>query len=129
MNQQHNDKVDSIEGLFSGDATRVYIRVEKEITPEEAEAEKAKEAEPVAERDPLASTEEEDPNAGFVPRNFTELDRLQFTVLAIENDCHILPNGSVKLTELHEVRRNNAFRGLAEDAAFDIHSYSHFRNV
>ena len=92
-------------------------------------AKKAKEAEPVAERDPLASTEEEDPNAGFVPRNFTELDRLQFTVLAIENDCHILPKGSVKLTELHEVRRNNAFRGLAEDAAFDIHSYSHFRNV
>ena len=130
LNEQHNDKVDTIVEIFSGDANKIYIRVEKEVTAEEAEAETvAKETKPVVEKDPLASTEEEDPNAGFVPRNFTELDRLQFTVLAIENDCHILPKGSVKLTELHEVRRNNAFRGLNETNGFDISSYSHFRNV
>jgi len=78
VNTQHNDKVDSIVQLFSGEPNRVYIRVEKEVSPEEAEAEKvaAEQPKPVVEKDPLASTEEEDPNAGFVPRNFTELDRL-----------------------------------------------------
>jgi radial spoke head protein 9 len=105
------------------------IRVEKEISPEDVEAEQVKEPVPKVEKDPLASTEEEDSNAGFLPRNFIELDRLQFTVLAIENDCHIMPKGSVKLTELHEVRRNNAFRGLNLENAFLIGSYSHFRNI
>jgi len=59
----------------------------------------------------------------------TELDRLQMTVFAIENDCHILPKGSVKLTDMHEVRRNNAFSGLSIDEACMINQYSHFRKV
>ena len=61
--------------------------------------------------DPLASTEEEY-SPDFKARNFTELDRLHYTVLAIENDCHIVPKGSLKLTSKHEVRRNHAFTGL-----------------
>ena len=129
LNDQHKDKVDTYRGLFKGDPSEIHIKVVEEKTPEELEAEAAKEAEPKPERDPLLSTEEEDPNANFVPRNFTELDRLLYTVRAIENDCHIVPKGAMKLTEMHEVRRNNAFRGLPEHEAFSIHNYSHFRNV
>lgn len=81
------------------------------------------------EKDPLASTEEEDPSASFVPRNFIELDRLQITVYAIENDCHIMPKGSIKLTDQHEVRRNNAFCGLNIDEACNLDLYCHFRSV
>lgn len=103
--------------MFTGEPQKIHINVlpAKSEGEDEAQAEATKE-EP-KDKDPLASTEEEDPNAGFVPRNFTELDRLHFTVYAIENDCHILPKGSVKLTDQHEVRKNNAFRGLSiEDA-------------
>lgn len=65
-----------------------------------------------AEKDPLASTEEEDANTRFVPRNYTEVDRLQTVVYAIEHDCHIVPKGSFKMTAQHEIRKNNAFKGL-----------------
>jgi len=59
----------------------------------------------------------------------TELDRLQFTVYAIENDCHIVPKGSYKLTDQHEIRLNNAFLGLPIERAVELESYMHFRKV
>lgn len=81
------------------------------------------------ERDPLEDTEEEDPNKDFVARNLIEVDRLHYTVLAIENDCCIVPHGSFRLTEKHEVARNVAFRGLTSDQTFKLGCYMHFRNV
>jgi len=50
-------------------------------------------------------------------------------VRAIENDCHVVPQGSFKLTTAHEVARNEAFRGLKAEEAFKLNYYSHFRNV
>jgi radial spoke head protein 9 len=97
LNDQNADKFDSIKGLFLGDPNLVHIRVVAEKSEEEAAQEQVKVV--PSEKDPLASTEEEDPNAGFVPRNFTELDRLHYSVYAIENDCHIVPKGAMKLTE------------------------------
>lgn len=58
-----------------------------------------------------------------------EIDRVHYIVRAIENDCHIVPQGAFKLTTAHEVHRNEAFRGLALEDAFRLNSYSHFRNV
>jgi len=99
-NDQHDDKFDQISGLFTGDANKVIFQSEPEKAPADDEAAQQQVTkEPPKEKDPLASTEEEDPNANFVHRNFTELDRLQMTVYAIENDCHILPKGSVKMTD------------------------------
>lgn len=101
--------------MFVGEPNKIHINV----VPAKAEGEEGTEAQAEAvneapkDKDPLASTEEEDPNAGFVPRNFTELDRLQFSVFAIENDCHIMPKGSIKMTDQHEIRKNNAFKGLS----------------
>lgn len=91
--------------MFTGEPTHVYIRIETPAATgqdgEPLDGQPAQDTQPpvVVEKDPLASTEEEDPDAGFEPRNFTELDRLQWTVYAIENDCHIMPKGAVKLTD------------------------------
>ena len=38
-----------------------------------------------------------------------------------------MPRGAVKKTPLQEVRRNEAFRGLKADQAFDVCNYFHFR--
>ena len=67
--------------------------------------------------------------ANFKPRNLTELNLLHYRVLAIENDCHIVPQGAMRLTENHEVHRNHAFNGLNDSEAFELCNYSHFRNV
>lgn len=37
-------------------------------------------------------------------KNTTELDRLSYVVNEIERQCHVVPEGSVKLTPLHEIR-------------------------
>ena len=40
-----------------------------------------------------------------------------------------MPNGAFKLTPTHQVRRNEAFKGLKKDECLDENNYQHFRNV
>ena len=65
----------------------------------------------------------------IVPIDLKEIDRVHFLVRAIENDCHIIPQGAIKLTTAHEVARNESFKGLSTAEAFNLQHYSHFRNV
>lgn len=110
LNDQHAEKVNGFTELFSGDADKVLIKVE----PDKVEGEEEVDGEAAEEKeiDPLASSEEEDESALIVPRNFLELDKLHYFVRSIETDCHIVPQGSYKLTTSHEVHRNEAFKGL-----------------
>ena len=62
-------------------------------------------------------------------RNLTEINRLAIVVNAIENDCHICPQGAYKMTPRHELRRAEAFKGLTETEAVHLNQYQHFRNV
>ena len=50
-------------------------------------------------------------------------------VYAIENDCQICPVGSFRMTPEHQVRRNEAFKGLSQDEGLTLDNYLHFRNV
>lgn len=85
LNSFHKDAYDKVNELFTGDPKKVYIKVEPEkVEGEELNAENQQEQ---VERDPLASTESEDESAKIIPINLKELDRLQYVVLAIENDC------------------------------------------
>lgn len=61
-------------------------------------------------------------------RSLIEEDRLLYVVLAIENDCQIVPKGAFRITDVHEVERNVSFRGLTADQCFTLEGYSHFRN-
>lgn len=63
------------------------------------------------------------------PKALTEIDRVNYVVNAIETDCHIAPFGAFKMTSQHQVRRNEAFKGLAPEQSLSIGSYLHFRNV
>jgi len=77
LNDQHKDKINGFQDGFKGDGKHVYIEVAghrdegQELSVEE-KSEK--------ERDPLASSSEEDPMKDFIPRNLTEEDRLLYTV-------------------------------------------------
>ena len=48
---------------------------------------------------------------------------------AIDNDCSTLPIGALKLTPLHELRYNDAFKGLSIEDSLSLKSYQHFRPV
>lgn len=124
--EQHNQFADMTDA-FSGDP----IKIIKNLEAPEGEGEEnaaAKEGEGEGEDD-LADSTSEDDAVKVPPKNFTELDRLAFVVRAIENDCQIVPLGSVKLTPKHEVRRNEAFRGLCKEKSQCLNSYVHFRSV
>jgi len=112
--------------LFTGDPMLIIKQVEKSDAEKEADK-KAKDSKSKVERDPLASTEEE--KEEIVKVNMKEVDRLHYHIRAIENDCHIIPQGSMKLNHKHEVQRNEAFTGLRASECFDLKFYSHFRNA
>ena len=127
MNRQHETEYDKILTPFIGDSTHVYIKEDREKTPEQLAADAEKDNQ-VEERDPLEDTPPEDPNKGVIYRSLIEEDRLLYSVMAIENDCSICPHGAFRMTEDHEVERNVAFRGLSRDHTFTLSYYSHFRN-
>ncbi len=52
------------------------------------------------------------------------MDRLSFIVRAIENDCQIVPVGSLKMTCSHEVRYNDTFQGIEN---INLNAFMHFR--
>ena len=76
--------------MFTGDGYQVLgnpVEKDKDTLKKEQEDKEKK----LADRDPLASTEEEDPAAKIIPINCKEIDRLHYHIRAIENDCHIVP--------------------------------------
>ena len=91
LNDQHLNEYNSrANSMFTGEAFLVLgqpIEKDKETLRLEQEAKEKK----LAERDPLASTEEEDPASLIIPINCKEIDRLHYHIRAIENDCHIIP--------------------------------------
>lgn len=101
--EQHNEFANN-SNPFSGDVNTVLQKLE----PDEGEGEEPPPAEPEDGEgegaDDLADTSSEDDVVKVPPKNFLELHRLAFTVRAIENDCQIVPLGSIKLTPHHEVR-------------------------
>lgn len=128
LNDQHVDEYNKLATLpFSGNWAKIHKVVEN---PEEQEALRLKREEKAnRQKDPLESTSEEDPESLIVKINLKEIDRLHYHVRAIENDCHIVPKGAMKLNLKHEVQRNEAYLGLSQNEFLKISSYSHFRNV
>jgi len=103
--------------------------VHKKVQDDSKANSKAAQGKALKERDPLESTEEEDPEALIEKIDLKEVDRLLYHIMAIENDCAIVPQGSMKLTPKHEVQRNEAFRGLNSQQFLSLDNYSHFRVV
>jgi radial spoke head protein 9 len=127
---QHVEFINKYNDFFSGDPTTILEKLEEGAGEGDGEAaqEQAQDEGEGAEKNELDSSSE-DEQQKEPPKNMTELDRLSFVVKAIENDCQIVPLGSIKLTPLHEVRKNEAFKGLCQETAFSEESYLHFRSA
>ena len=57
------------------------------------------------------------------PQNFLELDRLVYTVRAIEVDCQTVPIGAYKMTPSHEMRYDDEFKGLCIKSSNNLKFY------
>lgn len=126
LNDQHKEFIDRDDSFFTGEPKRKLIqKAEGEEQQEEAKNEEEEEEGKNAEDSELSEQEE----VSVPPKELTELDRLKYVVYAIENDCQIAPLGSFKMTAQHQVRRNEAFKGLNASESLELRNYVHFRNV
>lgn len=126
---QHTEYINKYNDFFSGEPAKILENLEAPAEGEGDEKPDDNANEGEGEENKDLDTESEDDEIKIPPKNLTELDRLAFVVLAIENDCQIVPIGSIKLTPLHEVRKNEAFKGLNDENAFLEESYLHFRSA
>jgi len=128
-----------IRGPFTGNASRRY-KDTRIYTQEEEEDEEAKEREldDAFEEEQEAAAQalrDEKGDDAVVPekkerkreRRVTEVDRLAYTVEAVEHDCCILPRGAYYLTATGDIVKNDAFRGLSSDDSRKLTSYQLFR--
>jgi len=127
LNDQHKEFIDRDCSFFIGEPKR-KLNQKAEGEAEEAPVEEKDEDEEgkVKEDDSEISDKEE---IEIPKKELTELDRLKYVVLAIENDCQIAPIGAFKMTAQHQVRRNEAFKGLSIKDSLNLENYVHFRNV
>lgn len=125
LNDQHKKYIDRDTSYFTGEPNRKLIQP-AEGEGEEAPKDEGDEGEEGEQPDSDKSEEEE---IKVPPKELTELDRLKYVTLAIENDCQIAPLGAFKMTSQHQVRRNEAFKGLSQENSLRLENYLHFRNV
>lgn len=128
LNDQHKDYINRDKSYLTGEPTR---KLKQPAEGEEGEAEPAAdEAEDEdGDKKELDSDVSEAEEVKVPPKELVELDRLKYVVLAIENDCQIAPIGAFKMTSQHQVRRNEAFKGLTSTQTLSLNNYLHFRNV
>lgn len=130
LNDQHTEFINRDKSFFMGEPNR---NLKKSADGEEEQQEEEPPAED--EEDGDGEPKENDSNLSEAeeikvpPKELTEIDRVRFVVSAIENDCQMAPVGAFKMTAHHQLRRNEAFRGLSEEQALSLHSYIHFRNA
>lgn len=93
LNDQHKAYVDSDQTLFEGNPRKKIVTVKKEGEEEGAEdggaaveEENPEGAEGQTKEEHLSDLSEEE-EIKVPPKDLTELDRLVYVVLAIENDC------------------------------------------
>lgn len=109
-NEQSKEIVDLKDQMFFGDPEKILQDIKTEEQPGDAPPEENKDKEQKEEKkQDLNESVELKPKV--IPKPFLERDRLSYVVNAIENDTHIIPEGAFKLLPIHELRRNEHFRG------------------
>jgi len=120
--------------MLKGDPKIILENYEEAVDPE-AEA-KEKEAQndenkEKKEEDLLLLDESVDQEVKPVEKrlNFTELSKLSFLVKTIDYDTNIFPKGAFRLLPIHEIRKNDTFKGLKPEELVDIKNYHCFRPI
>jgi radial spoke head protein 9 len=67
--------------------------------------------------------------ADFNSQAITELDRLSYTIHAIDATCTVVPVGSYKKNPLGEITRNEAFDGISIEKVNHVGAFQHLRPV
>jgi hypothetical protein len=129
LNDQHIEYIDRDNGFFKGEPNRKLKQPAEGEEEPPAEPEEAGEDDEEGAKKELDSNESEAEEIKVPPKELTEIDRLNYVVYAIENDCQIAPLGAFKMTSQHQVRRNEAFKGLGASDSLNLTNYVHFRNV
>lgn len=108
------EKVGTVSGLFTGNPAKLYKdpnapAEEEEEPPEEDEGDEKK---------------EDDPSK----RKLNELERLSYTVEAIDNDTCVQARGAYVLTPVGQIQKNRSFAGLTATECKKLDNFLLFRD-
>jgi hypothetical protein len=121
--------------MLKGDPKLILENYEEAVDPENADAKEkenqAEESKEKKEEDMLLLDESVNQEVKPVEKrlNFTELRKLAFTVKAIDYDTNIFPKGAFRLLSIHEIRKNDTFKGLEPEELLDIKNFHYFRAI
>lgn len=118
------EKSPLIHMMFKGNLAQTYKDPTKvKVVNEDGEEEEEEEEE---------DEEEEDGEEGETKkpkeRKLTELERLSWTVMTIENDTAIIPKGIMVLTPVGDITRNMHFKGLSSTEIRSMDNFVLFRD-
>lgn len=121
-------------GLLKGDPKLILENYEEAVDAEGAEAKEKdnqEEAKDKKEDELLLLDESIDQEVKPVEKrlNFTELCKLSFIVKSIDYSTNIFPKGAFKLLPIHEMRKNETFKGLKPEELLNISNYHYFRPI
>lgn len=127
LNDQHKEYINRDASFFTGEPQRKLKQPSEDEDQNEAQNEPSEKGSQEENENNSEVSEEEE--VKVPPKELVEIDRVKYVVYSIENDCQIAPLGAFKMTSQHQVRRNEAFRGLEQNNCLSLSSYVHFRNV
>lgn len=140
-NPLFREKIEEFNGQFSGNPQTALFEVTETIV-EEVQIEQVEAAiqeenaapKPDLDADVEPEPIEEIPEPVRIEKRVTqnqvvckEVDRLGFVVRAIEFECACFPKGALKMSITHQLRYNEAFRGLSATDAVKAQNWTHFR--
>ena len=116
--------------FFSGDPTEILKLYETEDDQGNMDQDPVEKKEEKVD-DPLNISDSDDNIQVVVEKkkNFTELNKLSFVVRSVDFDTNIFPQGVFKLIPIHELRRNDNFKGLNKKELTSIGKFHHFRHI
>jgi radial spoke head protein 9 len=77
----------------------------------------------------LDDSQPEIPVAKIEKENFTELLKLSLVVKCIDHDTNVVPQGAFRLIPIHEIRRDQSWKGMKPEELQDLSKFHHFRKI
>jgi hypothetical protein len=61
--------------------------------------------------------------------NFTEALKISYVVKCIDYETNVVPQGAFRLIPIHEIRRDQSWKGLKPEELRDFSKFHHFRPI
>jgi hypothetical protein len=136
-----NDYKETYMNPFTGNPSAIITKYKEDIDPDAAiggdttdhvDNNKQNNLEDGANPNPNADLDDSQPEilvTKVEKENFTEALKLSYVVRCIEYETNVVPRGAFRLIPIHEIRRDQSWKGLKPEELKDLSNFHHFRQI